>query len=91
MIATTRETLGLRTPIISTPPRAVAWISWALGRLLHDVVLTSDEITGLTAGLLASSQTPLGETSFRHWLGENRATLGNTYANELGRHFGANP
>jgi NADH dehydrogenase len=61
--------------------------SRALGLLVHDVVLTPDEIKGLTAGLLVSHETPLGQIAFTEWLGENSASIGRSYANELQRHF----
>jgi NADH dehydrogenase len=59
----------------------------ALGFLVHDVVLTADEIRGLTAGLLASHQPALGRISFIEWLNDHGATLGRSYLNELDRHF----
>ena len=55
--------------------------------VLRDVVLTADEICGLTAGLLVSHQPALGRVSFLEWLKENASTLGRAYANELDRHF----
>jgi hypothetical protein len=54
---------------------------------VRDVVLTSDEIRGLTAGLLVSHRPALGRVSFLEWLQENASTLGRQYANELDRHF----
>jgi hypothetical protein len=57
-------------------------LSRALGVVLRDVVLTSDEIRGLTAGLLVSHQPALGRVSFLEWLQENASTLGRAYADE---------
>jgi hypothetical protein len=59
----------------------------ALGFVVRDVVLTADEIRGLTAGLLTSHQPALGQISFLEWLNQNGPTLGRAYANELARHF----
>jgi hypothetical protein len=56
--------------------------------LLCAIVLTADEIRGLTAGLLVSHQPALGRASLLEWLKENASTLGRAYANELDRHFG---
>jgi hypothetical protein len=56
--------------------------------LLCAIVLTADEIRGLTAGLLVSHQPALGRVSLLEWLKENASTLGRAYANELDRHFG---
>jgi hypothetical protein len=64
-------------------------VARGLGFFVRDVVLTEDEIRGLTAGLLASHRPPLGRISFLEWLRENAQTLGRVYANELNRHFSA--
>jgi uncharacterized protein YbjT (DUF2867 family) len=79
--------LGRNAPILHASPAAMAHLARALGCVVRDVVLTADEIRGLTAGLLASRQPPLGHISFIEWLNEKGATLGITYANELDRHF----
>ena len=52
----------------------------------RDVVLTTNEIRGLTGGLLVSHQPALGRVSFLEWLRDNASTLGQEYANELDRH-----
>jgi NADH dehydrogenase len=59
----------------------------ALGLVVRDVVLTADEIRGLTAGLLVSHRPPLGQISFIEWLTESAPSLGRRYLNELDRHF----
>jgi NADH dehydrogenase len=87
LIRAVRDALGRRTPIVHAPPGAVTVMTRALGALLHDVLLTPDEIRGLTAGLLVSHRPALGSVSFLEWLRENASTLGRSYANELDRHF----
>lgn len=87
LVRAVRSALGRRTPILHAPPAAVAGLSHALGVVVRDVVLTADEIRGLTAGLLVSHQPALGQVSFHQWLTENAATLGRAYASELDRHF----
>ena len=87
LVRAVRDALGRRTPILHAPPAAVAALSRALGVVVRDVVLTADEIRGLTAGLLVSHQPALGRVSFLDWLQENASTLGRAYANELDRHF----
>ena len=59
----------------------------ALGLLVHDVVLTPEEIGGLTADLLISHDPPLGRIAFSEWLAERSSSIGRSYANELQRHF----
>jgi nucleoside-diphosphate-sugar epimerase len=87
LVRAVRDALGRRTPILHASPAAVAALSHGLGVFVRDVVLTADEIRGLTAGLLVSHQPPLGRVSFLEWLQENASTLGREYANELDRHF----
>jgi NADH dehydrogenase len=89
LVRAIRQAVGRRTPILHASPAAMAALARALGFVVRDVVLTADEIRGLTAGLLASHQPPLGQVSFIEWLGENGPTLGTAYANELSRHFGS--
>ncbi len=87
LVRAIRHAVGRRTPILHAPPAAMAALAHALGFVVRDVVLTADEIRGLTSGLLASHQPALGHISFIEWLNENGPTLGAAYANELDRHF----
>jgi NADH dehydrogenase len=87
LVRAARDALGRRTPILHAPPAVVAASARALGAVVRDVVLTVDEIRGLTAGLLVSHRPALGRVSFLDWLQENASTLGRAYANELDRHF----
>jgi NADH dehydrogenase len=87
LVRAIRDAVGRRTPILHAPPAAMAVLARALGLVVRDVVLTPDEISGLTAGLLVSHQPALGHVSVIHWLKENGSALGRAYANELGRHF----
>jgi nucleoside-diphosphate-sugar epimerase len=88
LVRAIRRAVGTRTPILHAPPAAMSALARALGFVVRDVVLTAEEIRGLTAGLLASHQPALGHISFIKWLQENGSTLGVSYANELDRHFG---
>jgi NADH dehydrogenase len=87
LVRAVRDAVGSRSPILHTPPAAMAALARALGLFVRDVVLTADEIRGLTAGLLASAQPSLGSVSFIEWLNENARWLGREYANEIDRHF----
>jgi uncharacterized protein YbjT (DUF2867 family) len=87
LVRAIRHSVGSRTPILHASPALMAGLARALGFVVRDVVLTVDEIRGLTAGLLASHQPPLGQVSFIEWLSENGSTLGGAYASELNRHF----
>jgi uncharacterized protein YbjT (DUF2867 family) len=87
LVRAIQDALGRHQPILHAPPAAMAALARALGFVVRDVVLTADEVRGLTAGLLASHQPALGQISFLEWLKENGSTLGREYANELRRHF----
>ena len=87
LVRAIRDAVGRHTRILHAPPTAMAALARALGLVVRDVVLTADEIRGLTSGLLVSHQPALGHISFIEWLNENGSTLGAAYANELDRHF----
>jgi uncharacterized protein YbjT (DUF2867 family) len=76
-----------RFPVFALPGNVMSAAARVLGLLVHDVVLTRDEICGLTSGLLASHAAPLGEIAFSAWLTANGDSIGRVYANELRRHF----
>jgi uncharacterized protein YbjT (DUF2867 family) len=87
LVRAIRNAVGRRTPILHAPPAAMAVLARGLGLIVRDVVLTADEIRGLTAGLLVSHQPPLGCISFVEWVKEKGPALGRAYLNELDRHF----
>jgi NADH dehydrogenase len=87
LVALIRRATGARAPVVHAPSTIMALAARALGLLTRDVVLTSDEIEGLMAGLLVSHDPPLGRIRFSEWLDENRTSVGRAYANELERHF----
>lgn len=58
-----------------------------IGSVVDDVLLTRDELRGLMAGLLVSTDPPTGTRRFSAWLVDNAAALGTEYASELGRHY----
>jgi uncharacterized protein YbjT (DUF2867 family) len=89
LVRAIRHAVGRRTPILHASPAAMAVLARALGVVVRDVVLTPEEIRGLTCGLLASHQPALGQVSFIEWLKESGPALGRGYANELDRHFRA--
>ncbi len=71
-----RGAVGARSPILHLPPTVISAASRALGLLVHDVVLTPEEIRGLTAGLLVSHDPPLGRIAFSEWLAESSGSIG---------------
>jgi NADH dehydrogenase len=88
LVATVRRALGARAPIVPVPALVMAAAARALGTVVvGDVVLTPDEIRGLTASLLVSHHPPLGTIRFSDWVADAADAVGRDYANELERHF----
>jgi NADH dehydrogenase len=58
-----------------------------IGVLVRDVVVNREELQGLMANLVVSSEEPAGQIRFTDWLKENSETLGRQYASEIGRNF----
>jgi NADH dehydrogenase len=87
LVALVRSAVRTSSPILAIPPVVMAAAARVLGALVRDVVLTSDEIRGLMAGLLVSHEAPLGQIAFSAWLSEHASGVGLAYANELERHF----
>jgi uncharacterized protein YbjT (DUF2867 family) len=81
------EKIGQPKPLIHLPPRLALTAAQFISLLVGDVVLTPEEVDGLMAGLLVSSEPPRCQTHLGDWLAENRATVGARYASELARHY----
>ena len=79
--------VGARAKLVHTPPFLGFAMTTLVGLVLRDVVLTRDEVDGLTAGLLSSDAEPTGTTKLGDWLEDNRENLGREYASELRRNF----
>ncbi len=82
-----RRAIGARALVIPVPPWLLLLASRLLGLFVGDVVLTADEVAGLTANLLVSRAPPTAPTRFTDWLGEHAGELGRAWANEIDRHF----
>ena len=87
MLHMVREAVGSRGRLVHTPVAMAYWMSKPAGWLLRDVVITRDEIEGLTAGLLVSEGRPTGRATLSEWLSRNGAAVGARYASELSRHY----
>ena len=73
--------------IIHLPASLAHLLSAAIGCLLTDVLMTRDEVAGLTRNLLISDSPLTCSTRLTDWLSQNWATIGRRYANELQRHY----
>jgi len=58
-----------------------------LSLLVNDVILTKDEVQGLTSNLLVSHGVPTGHTKLSAWLKQNPEAVGRGYLSELKRHY----
>ena len=72
-----------RNILIPLPDWLTLMVGQLMGLLLQDIVITEAEIRGLRQGLAASSEEPLGTTSFRDWAEENGDDLGRIYRNDI--------
>ena len=90
MVRLVRDKIGARCWVAPSPKPLTYLAGRVLGHFLHDIVLTKDEIKGLSRGLLVSHSTEPAPAPTRlpQWLDENGAYLGNRYANEVARHYG---
>ena len=79
--------VGSRARVVAGS-RRLALATVRLGNLaLRDVLVTSDELSGLGRSLLTSSVSPLGQDRFSEWVAENGTLLGRRYQSELQRNF----
>ena len=91
LLRTVRGKTGTKCLILPAPK----WLAYAAGRMLGaltgDILITKDEIRGLSRELLVSrSRTPpLGTTKLSEWLDQHGPELGRTYASEVKRHYRA--
>lgn len=79
------EIIGCRRPVIGLPPFLGYWVGRAVGALVHDVVITREEIKGLMADLLHVDAPPAGTTRLTDWARKHADTLGRRYTSELAR------
>jgi len=87
LVRLTRRAVGSRSLITPVPKWLLRTASRLIGSVVHDVVLTRDEVEGLTANLLVSRNPPTAPTRFSDWLSANSKQLGVEWASELHRHY----
>jgi NADH dehydrogenase len=79
--------VGRQVHILHVPPGFVVGLAKGLGLMVRDVMLTSDELRGLMAGLVATEGPATGTIKLSEWLHEHAAEVGRAYASELARHY----
>jgi len=76
-----------RARIVSGPRSVGLAINSIVGRLIGDVIVTADELEGLSRSLLVTESEPRGTERFIDWLREQGAGLGRSYTSELRRNY----
>jgi NADH dehydrogenase len=83
LVETVGRIIGANKPLMSLPD----WFGWLAGKLIGtmfgDVMITMDEVRGLTADLLYVDSPPLGTTRLTEWARGHRETLGRHYTSEM--------
>jgi NADH dehydrogenase len=80
------EIIGKKRKILTISPGLGYIGAWAIGKMVGDVLLTREEISGLMADLLfVEGVPPAGPTRLTDWARENAVDLGRRYVSELGR------
>ena len=80
------EIIGKKRKILTISPGLGYIGAWAIGKMVGDVLLTREEISGLMADLLfVEGVPPAGPTRLTDWAWENAVDLGRRYVSELGR------
>lgn len=81
------KTVGKSPYILHVHPRIALIAAQCLSLFVRDVLLTPEEVEGLMANLLVSSEPARCKTSLLKWLAENENTVGIEYASELKKHY----
>lgn len=77
--------IEMRRPIISIPKSVGYFLGWIIGKIVGDVLITREEIKGLSADLLYTKSKPAAKTKLTEWAKTHCLTLGKRYSSELAR------
>jgi NADH dehydrogenase len=81
------QTIGRRTLFVHVPPAVALNAAAIIGRVVGDVMVTSDELDGLMAELVTTEGPATGTRRLTEWLTLNAAVVGKRYASEVARHY----
>lgn len=79
------QAMGIRRPVFPVPTGIGYAAVYLLGMLMNDIMLTRDEIRGLSEGRLAVPGSGIGKRPLSEWVNEHAKELGRTYESELAR------
>jgi len=85
LVRTVGESIGKRRFIISVSPGLGYLAASLIGKVVGDVFLTREEISGLMQNLLCTDSEPTGRTKLTEWVRQHADELGIRYASELAR------
>jgi uncharacterized protein YbjT (DUF2867 family) len=85
LVATIGRAIGCQRPIVGIPPALGVALARLVGRIVGDVVVTSEEVAGLMQNLLVTSTPPAGSTALSQWAQLHGSALGRRYSSELAR------
>lgn len=77
--------IGKQRPVISVAPIVGYCAGWIIGKIVDDVMITREEISGLMADLLYADSSPAGKTRLTDWAKAHADSLGRRYTSELAR------
>jgi NADH dehydrogenase len=87
LVRLVRRAVGSRAALLPVPRSVLLGAARLIGAVVRDVVLTPEEIAGLTRNLLVSKGPATAPTRFTDWLTGNAEHLGVEWASELHRHY----
>ena len=79
------RSMNLWRPVLPVPAGVGYFAARVLGTLVGDVMLTRDEIAGLSQNRLAVTGAGVGKRRLSDWVQRHASTLGRHYASELAR------
>lgn len=83
LVETIGGAIGIRPCFVSIPPLAGFLLGQIIGKVVHDTIITYDEIEGLMQNLLyVPDARPVGKIKLADWL-ESTSDVGREYASEL--------
>lgn len=86
-----RGAVGARGLILPAPGVLFPAVTWVLGRMLRDTLLTREEYVAMASGLADSTAAATGTIRMTDWIASCGASLGVRYAHEIDRHFRPGP
>lgn len=79
------KAMGIRRPILPVPANIGYIATSVLGYFMNDIMLTRDEIRGLSENRLSLPGRGIGARPLSQWVKQHAESLGRTYESELAR------